>query len=63
MKTNLNASNFRSPKDSLITRNKLRKDVLDVEIANDDEGFLINVVDVVAMVFFFLDLRLRKALE
>ena len=38
--------------------------MLDVERGgHDDEGFLINVVDVVAMVFFFFDLRVCKALE
>jgi len=61
IKTHLNAKSFRSRIDSVITTNKFRLGVVVGIIGNED--FSIIVLVVVAMVFFFLFLRERKALE
>jgi hypothetical protein len=62
--THLNAIIFRSCKDSLMITNKLRwGTVVEEGREGDNEDLLIKVVVVVAMVFFFLDWRDRKALE
>ena len=60
MKTHLNAMSFCPQIDSRITTNKLRGVTLKVGVGGDKEDFSTNVVAVVAVVLFFLDLVIKS---